>query len=52
MHPPKNRSINNTYFLPVKVTNDFRWMNNFIWGMCKFGANISKTPEELVEKLS
>ena len=33
------------------ITNDFRWMNNFIWGICNDGDNIAKSAEELVEKL-
>lgn len=33
------------------ITDDFRWMNNFIWGICNDGDNIAKTPEELIEKL-
>ncbi len=33
------------------ITDDFRWMNNFIWGICNDGENIAKSPEELVGKL-
>jgi nucleoside 2-deoxyribosyltransferase len=33
------------------ISDDFRWMNNFIWGMCNNGENIAKSPEELVQKL-
>ena len=33
------------------ITDDFRWMNNFIWGICKDGEHIAKSVEELLEKL-
>ena len=33
------------------ITDDFRWMNNFIWGICGDGENIARSPDELVELL-
>lgn len=33
------------------ITDDIRWMNNFIWGVCMNGENILKTAEELAYKL-
>jgi len=33
------------------VTDDIRWLNNFIWGICKDGRSIVKRPEDLLEKL-
>jgi len=33
------------------ITDDFRWMNNFIWGICHDGDNIATTAEELLGKL-
>ncbi|HUH98730.1 MAG TPA: nucleoside 2-deoxyribosyltransferase [Anaerolineales bacterium] len=34
------------------VTDDIRWLNNFIWGVCNDGRNIVKHPEDLLEKLT
>jgi nucleoside 2-deoxyribosyltransferase len=33
------------------ITDDFRWMNNFIWGICSDGINIAKSPEDLIKLL-
>ena len=33
------------------VTDDIRWLNNFIWGVCNEGRNIVKYPEELLDKI-
>jgi len=33
------------------ITDDFRWMNNFIWGLCQDGEHIARSVEDLVEKL-
>ena len=33
------------------VTDDFRWMNNFIWGLCHDGQHIVRSAEELVKAL-
>ena len=33
------------------ITDDFRFLNNFIWGLCKDGENIARTVEELLAKL-
>ena len=34
------------------ITDDSRWLNNFIWGLCDDGKNIVKSPEELLKKLT
>ncbi len=34
------------------ITDDIRWLNNFIWGLCNDGKNIVKLPEDLLEKLT
>ncbi|MGA7193355.1 MAG: nucleoside 2-deoxyribosyltransferase [Anaerolineales bacterium] len=34
------------------ITDDIRWLNNFIWGLCNDGKNIVKYPEDLLEKLT
>ena len=34
------------------ITDDIRWLNNFIWGLCNDGKNIVKQPEDLLEKLA
>ena len=34
------------------ITDDIRWLNNFIWGLCNDGSNIVKHPEDLLEKLT
>ena len=33
------------------ITDDIRWLNNFIWGLCNNGKNIVKHPEDLLGKL-
>ncbi len=33
------------------ITDDFRWMNNFIWGICGEGEQIARSAEELVALL-
>ena len=34
------------------VTDDIRWLNNFVWGVCNEGRNIVRRPEDLLEKLT
>jgi len=34
------------------ITDDIRWLNNFIWGLCNNGRNIVKYVEDLLEKLT
>lgn len=33
------------------ITDDFRWMNNLIWGLCAEGRRIVKSIDELVSLL-
>jgi nucleoside 2-deoxyribosyltransferase len=33
------------------ITDDFRWMNNLIRGICGNGDNIARSPEELIKKM-
>ena len=35
-----------------EITDDIRWLNNFIWGLCNDGKNIVKHPEDLLGKLA
>ena len=34
------------------ITDDFRFLNNFIWGLCADGRNIFKSIEELLGNLN
>ena len=34
------------------ITDDVRWLNDFIWGLCDDDKNIAKHPEDLLEKLT
>ncbi len=34
------------------ITDDIRWLNNFIWGVCSEGKNIVKHPEDLIPLLT
>ena len=33
------------------ITDDFRWLNNFIWGLCRDGENIFKSVEDLLGQI-
>jgi nucleoside 2-deoxyribosyltransferase len=36
----------------VGVTDDIRWLNNFIWGMCSEGRNMVKHPDDILPILT